>query len=125
MHLSLRYPIPAPSTPCYPNAGGDYAMQCVADIIAASGAPIHVLISESGYLVPATVPDEATKAQAVVAAFTAFAANPSVDGVNYANVDECALYTGTYFAGGCLIDQNGVPLPAYGALQWLASRQFD
>jgi hypothetical protein len=120
MHLSLRYPIPAASTPCYPNAGGDYGMQCVADIQAATGAAVHVLISETGYPVPGYVPDEATKAKAVAAAFPTFAANPAVDGVNYANVDECGLYPTGYFAGGCLIDTTGNPLPAYQALRALA-----
>ena len=56
IHLSLRYPIPPPGTPCFPNPGGDYSMQCVTDIENAAGAPIHVLISESEYLVPAYRP---------------------------------------------------------------------
>jgi hypothetical protein len=124
MHLSLRYPIPPPSTPCYPNRGGDYSMQCVTDVESAAQAPIHVLISESVYTVPASIPDEATKALAVVAAFTAFAANPTVDGVNYANVDECALYRTGYFSGGCIISTSGQALPAYAALQQLAGASF-
>jgi hypothetical protein len=126
IHLSLRYPIPAAGTPCYPSAGGDYSMACVTAIQTAAQAPnLHVLIGETVYPVPSYVPDENTQAAAVVAAFSAFAANPSVDGVNYANVDECGLYpTGSYFAGGCLIDTSGNQLPAYGALQWLASQSF-
>jgi len=124
MHLTLRYPIPPPTTPCYPAAGGDYSMQCVTAIQAAAQAPIHVLISETVYPVPAAVPDEATKAQAVDAAFSAFSTNPTVDGVLYADVDECALYPSGYFAGGCLIDTAGNQLPAYTALQWLATEHF-
>jgi hypothetical protein len=124
IHLSLRYPIPSASTPCYPNSGGDYSMQCITDIESAAQVPIHVLISESGYFVPGSVPDEATKATAVVAEFTAFAADPTVDGASYGNVDECGLYTGGYFAGGCLIDTSGIKLPAYDSLQWLASQHF-
>jgi hypothetical protein len=125
MHLSLRYPIPAASTPCYPNAGGDYDMQCIADIQAATGAAVHVLISESGYPVPAYVPDEATKAKAVAAAFPTFAANPAVDGVSYANVDECGLYPTGYFSGDCLIDTSGNQLPAYAALRSLALAMYQ
>jgi hypothetical protein len=124
MHLSLRYPIPAPTTPCYPNPGGDYSMQCVADIETAAQASIHVLISESAYPVPAAVPDEATKALAVVAEFTTYATNPTVDGVSYANVDECNLYPSGYFSGACLISSTGQVLPAYTALQKLATVQF-
>jgi hypothetical protein len=124
MHLSLRYPIPAPSTPCYPNPGGDYSMQCVADIQAAAQAPIHVLISESVYPVPSAVPDEATKALAVAAEFTAYAANAAVDGVSYANVDECGVYPSGYFSGGCLVSSVGTLLPAYTALAQLAAGHF-
>ena len=89
IHLSLRYPIPAPATPCYPKPGGDYSLQCISDIQAAAKAPIHVIVGETVYAVPGSVRDEAMKAQAVVAAFKAFARDPAVDGVNYANVDEC------------------------------------
>lgn len=123
IHLSLRYPIPAATTPCYPNAGGDYSMQCVTDVENASRAPIHVLISESGYMVPATVPNESVKGDAIAAELAAYAANSTVDGVSYANIDECALYTG-YFSGGCLIDASGHQLPGYSALQWIASQHF-
>jgi hypothetical protein len=124
MHLSLRYPIPTAGTPCYPNPGGDYSMQCITDIQNAAQSPaMHVLISETVYLVTSTVPDEQTKADAAVQALTTFAANPTVDGVSYANIDECGAYTG-YFAGGCLIDTSGNQLPAYGALQWLAIQHF-
>jgi hypothetical protein len=124
MHLSLRYPIPPATTPCYPKPGGDYSMQCVTDIETAAQAPIHVLISETMYPVPASVPDEQTKASAVVAEFTAYAANPTIDGVSYADVDECALYPTGYFFDGCLIDTLGNQLPAFNALQWLATQHF-
>jgi hypothetical protein len=124
MHLSLRYPIPSASTPCYPNPGGDYSMQCVSDVEAATGSKIHVLISETVYTVPGSVPNEQTKADATVAAFTAFANNPTVDGVLYANVDECALYPTGYFADGCLIDTSGTTLPAWNALQWFAAQHL-
>jgi hypothetical protein len=124
MHLSLTYPIPAANVPCAPAPGGAYSMQCVTAIEAAAGAPIHVLISETVYPVPASVPDEQTKAAAVVAAFTAFAANPTVDGVLYANVDECALYPSGGFYDGCLIDTSGNDLPAFYSLQWLAAEHF-
>jgi hypothetical protein len=124
IHLSLRYPIPPSTTPCYPNPGGDYSMQCVTDIETASRSAVHVLISETVYTVPGTVPDEQTKANAAVAAFTAFAADPTVDGVNYANVDECGLYQTGYFSDGCLISTSGEQLPAYAALQWYAAEHF-
>jgi hypothetical protein len=124
LHLSLRYPLPASSTPCYPNAGGDYVLQCVTDIISATQAPVHVLVSETVYPVPAYVPDEATKALAVVSDLTTFASNPSIDGVSYANVDECALYPSGYFFGGCLISISGQILPAYTALQQLATASY-
>jgi hypothetical protein len=124
LHLSLRYPLPQSSTPCYPNAGGDYVLQCVTDIIAAAGAPIHILISETVYPVTGYVPDEATKALAVVSDFTTFAADPSIDGVSYANVDECALYPSGFFLGGCLISISKEILPAYTALQQLATASY-
>jgi hypothetical protein len=125
MHLSLRYPVPPASTPCYPNPGGDYSLQCVADIQSAAGAPVHVLISESVYAIPENVPDEATKALAVVADMTALAGLSSVDGVAYADVDECPLYVGTAFQNGCLINASGQQLPAYGALEALATADFQ
>jgi hypothetical protein len=56
LHLTLRYPLPVSSTPCYPNAGGDYVLQCVSDIISAAQSPIHVLVSETVYPVPGFVP---------------------------------------------------------------------
>lgn len=124
MHLTLVYPIPSSTTPCFPHPGGAYSMQCISDIQTAAGSAVHVLISESVYTVPGNAPDEATKAQATVAAFTAFAANPTVDGVSYANVDECALYPSGYFSGGCLIDTSGKALPAWYSLQWLAAQHF-
>jgi len=124
IHLSLRYPIPPATTPCYPNPGGDYSMQCVTDIETAARAPIHVLISETVYPVPASVPDEQTKATAVVAEFTAYAANPTIDGVLYADVDECASYPSGYFFDGCLINTSGTQLPAFNALQWLATEHL-
>ena len=118
-------PIPPAGTPCYPHVGGDYSVQCISDVQAAAQAPIHVLISETAYSVPAGVPDERTKALAVVADVTAFAAIPSVDGVNYANIDECALYPAGYWSDGCLIDVAGNALPAYAALQYLAALNFN
>jgi hypothetical protein len=124
IHLSLRYPIPPASKPCFPNPFGDYDLQCVADVRAAAGSPVHILIGETAYFVPATVPDEETKARAVVAAFTAFSRLSYVDGVNYANVDECGLYPTGYFSGGCLVDTAGRRLPAYHALSALARRAF-
>ena len=124
MHLNLVYPIPPATAPCFPHAGGTYSLQCVTDIETAAQAPIHVLISELEYPVPAAVPDEQTKASALVAAFTAYAANPTVDGVSYANIDECGLYPSGYFSDGCLIDMSGNALPGLYALQWLASQHF-
>jgi hypothetical protein len=126
MHLSLVYPIPSASTPCYPNSGGEYSMHCVTDVIAATGnTNTHVLIGETVYPVPADVSTEQLKATATVAAYTAFAANPLVDGVVYANVDECALYTSGYFEGGCLIDTSNTQLPAYAALKSMALQYFQ
>jgi hypothetical protein len=121
IHLYLPYPIPPAGTPCFPNPGGNYGMQCITDIQTAAHAPaMHVLIGETAYMVPSTVPNEATKATAVVDAFKKFGLQNLVDGANYANVDECALYPTGYFSGACLIDANGNKLPAYGALQTLA-----
>jgi hypothetical protein len=124
IHLSLRYPIPAATTPCFPHPGGDYSMQCVADIRTAAHAPLHILIGETVYVVPGSVPSEAVKAKAVVAEFDAFAADPLIDGANYANVDECALYSHGYFVGGCLVDAAGNKLPAYDALREANKRGF-
>lgn len=124
IHLTLNYPIPAPSTPCHPAWFGKYSLQCVADIQHAAHARIHILIGETVYPVPRGVPDEATKARAVVAAFEAFARDPDIDGVLYANVDECDVYPSGYFVGGCLVDSIGTKLPAYTALQRLAARAY-
>jgi len=123
MHLSLRYPLRPAGTPCYPNAGGDYTLQCIADVRAAARIA-HVLITETVYPQPAYVPDEATKALAVAASFAAFAADPNVDGVLYANVDECASYPTGFFAGGCLISTTTAVLPAYTVLAGLATTYF-
>ena len=126
IHLALKYPIPAAGTPCYPNSGGQYSLQCVADVISASGSSAtHILIGETVYPVPNDVADEATKATATVAAFTAYSRLPAVDGVVYANLDECALYPSGYFSGGCLINTSNQQLPAYGALQSLALQYFQ
>jgi hypothetical protein len=122
VHLSLRYPLPALGTPCYPNAGGDYSMRCIDDIQVAAHTNVHVIVGETGYFVPNSVPNEETKAKAVAGAFHALAANPTVDGVNYANVDECDLYPNGYFIGGCLVDSLGNKLPAYRTLQRLTAR---
>jgi hypothetical protein len=124
MHLTLRYPIPPSTTPCYPNAGGDYSMQCVKDVEAAAGSPVHVLISETVYNVPGSVPDEQAKADAAVAEFAAFSNDPTIDGALYANVDECGLYPSGYFSGGCLIDTYGNYLPAWNALQWFVAQHL-
>jgi hypothetical protein len=125
MHLFLPWPIPSSSTPCFPAAGGNYDMQCVAAIRTAAGsAALHVLIGETGYMVTSSVPDEATKATAAVAAMKLFAQDPNIDGALYSNVDECALYPSGAFAGGCLIDVNNNVLPAYTALQSLAQTSF-
>ena len=125
IHLFMPYPIPATATPCFPNAGGNYDLQCVTDIRTAAGnASLHVLIGETAFMVTSTVPDETTKALAVVAAMNLFATDANIDGVNYANVDECALYPTGAFAGGCLIDTTGAQLPAYGALSALAAASF-
>ena len=124
IHLSLRYPIPSSSTPCYPQAGGDYSMQCIADIRQAAHAPIHLIVGETVYTVPGSVRDEAMKAQAVVAELEAFARVPYIDGVSYANIDECDLYPSGYFVGGCLIDAIGNKLPGYTALRNLTTTAY-
>jgi hypothetical protein len=121
IHLYLPYPIPPDTTPCFPNPGGNYSMQCVTDIQTAAHSPtMHVLIGETAYMVPSSVPSEAVKATAVVAAFKRFGLATLVDGANYANVDECALYPTGYFSGACLVNTSGTKLAAYGALQTLA-----
>jgi hypothetical protein len=120
MHMTLRYPIPSASTPCYPKVGGDYSMQCITDVEAAAEAPIHVLISETVYPVPGLVPDEQTKGQAIIDEMAAFEANTTIDGALYANVDECPLYPSGFFYDGCLIDSSGGRLAAFTMLQWYA-----
>lgn len=124
VHLSLRYPLRPANAPCYPHAGGDYTMQCIADVQHAAHAPVHVIVGETVFTIPGSVPDEATKATAIVSALKAFAANPYVDGVNYANVDDCGLYPSGIFAGGCIVDMSGRKLPGYAALKALATRAF-
>jgi hypothetical protein len=124
IHLSVNYPVPSPSTPCHPAWFGKYSLRCIADIRHAAHASVHILIGETGFPVPHAVPDEATKARAVVDEFEAFARDPDIDGVLYANVDECDLYPSGYFVGGCLVDSIGTKLPAYTALQQLAARAY-
>ena len=125
MHLFTHYPIPPDSTPCYPNPGGDYSLQCVSDIRAAAHDPnLHILIGETAFVIPATVPNEDVKARAVVELMNRFAADPLIDGVSYANVDECDLYPTGFFVGGCLVDSIGTKLPAYTALATLAHQDF-
>jgi hypothetical protein len=124
LHLSLQYPIPPAATPCFPHAGGEYAMSCISDIQTAAQSPVHVIIGETVYPVPGAVPNEVAKASATVAEYTAFAADRMIDGVSYANVDECASYTSGYFVGGCLISTSNVKLPAFDALKALAISHF-
>ena len=120
IHLSVRYPSPPADTPC-----SSYSMRCIADIQTAAHAPVHMIIGETVYLVPNSVPNETVKAAAIVAEMNAFAANKYVDGVNYANVDECDLYPpGNYFVGGCLVDSLGTQLPGYVALKALAQSAY-
>lgn len=121
IHMFLSYPLPDARQPCYPT----YSFQCISAIQTAAHAPtLHVLIGETAYMIPSTVRDEATKAKAVVDAIRAFASYKFVDGVSYANVDECDLYPNGYFFGGCLVDSVGTKLPAYAALQALAKTAF-
>jgi hypothetical protein len=124
LHLFMRYPLPPPGAACS-GLGAKYSMQCVADVQKAThAAQMHVLIGEMAFTVPGSVPDEATKATAVVEAMQQFAQLPLVDGVNYANVDECDLYPSGFFSGGCLLDSVGNKLPAYAALQTLAAKYY-
>ena len=114
VHLSLRYPIPPAGTPCYPNAGGDYGVACVSDAANASGNPaLPMMIGETVITWSGMVPDAATKAIADPAELRAFAAMPSVRYINFANLDECALYPSGYFANGCLVDLNNAHVPAW------------
>jgi hypothetical protein len=125
IHLFLPYPIPSNTTPCFPASGGNYDYQCVTAVRTAAGqSALHVLIGETAFMVPSTVPTEAVKATAVVAEMEMFAADPNIDGVNYANVDECAFYPSGPFFGGCLVNTSGVKLPAYGALAALAAADY-
>lgn len=125
VHLFMPWPLPSTTTPCAPAGGGSYGIACVAAIQTAANAPsLHVLVSETEFMVPASVPDESTKAVATVAAMNMFAGDLSVDGASYANVDECALYPTGEFSGGCLIAVSGATLPAYTALQALAQTDF-
>ncbi len=125
MHLYLPYTIPSAGTPCFPNTGGQYDLQCVTDMQTAAHAPtMHILLGETGYMVPSSVPDENTKATAIVAEFNLLAQNPYIDGANYSNVDECALYPSGNFMGECLIDVSGNILPGYTALASLAASEF-
>jgi hypothetical protein len=122
LHLSLTYPLPPAGTPCYPQA----TVRCITDIqLAAQSLVMHVIIGEMGYFVPSSVPNETTKASAIVAAMTAFANDPFVDLALYDNVDECASYPSGYFMGGCLINTSGNILPGYTALASLAKSDYQ
>ena len=125
MHMSLRYPVLNSQAPCYPAKGGDYSVACLTAVQTAAGAKIHLLISESVYPVSSAEPTEEMKAQAVSYDFAMLSHYSSVDGVSYANVDECAFYpTGTW-SGGCLIDVDDNVLPAYKTLQSIAATSFQ
>ena len=124
IHFSLRYPAPPANTPCYPAIGGDYTMQCITAIQNAAHAPIHVIIGETVYTVPGSVPDEATKAAAAVAEMNTFSASSIIDGASWSNVDECASYPTGFFSDGCLVDVSGNKLPAYSALSAQAAASF-
>jgi hypothetical protein len=124
IHISLRYPIVPDATPCYPQPGGDYGIACIEDVRRAAHAPVHVIVGETAYFVPGNVRDEDEKAKAVVAEFQEFAKQPYIDGVNYANIDECDLYPNGYFKGGCLVDSLDARLPAFFALQHLAAAAY-
>ncbi len=125
LHLYEHYPLPPLTKPCYPNPGGDYTAQCITDVRNATHDPaIHILIGETAFLVPATVPDEATKAKATVELMQVFAADKLIDGVNYANIDECDLYPTGFFFGGCLVSSTGEKLAGYTALQKLATANY-
>jgi hypothetical protein len=124
VHLYFPYPMPRDSTPCFPNSGGNYDVQCLTDVRTAANSPtMRILVGETAYLVTSTVPNEAAKATATVALMNHLGTEPYVDGVNYANVDECALYPTGYFVGGCLINTAGQQLPAYSALATWALSQ--
>ncbi len=124
LHVSLRFPLVPDSTPCYPQPGGNYGLQCIQDVRNAAHAPVHILIGETAYFVPGNVADEQMKAVAVVDELRTFAAQPYIDGVNYANVDECDLYPDGYFKGGCLVDSLNTKLPAFTSLQHLAASDY-
>jgi hypothetical protein len=125
IHMYLKYPVPPPSAPCDLGRGGQYSVACAATIRQAAHDPeLHILIGETAFLIPATVPDEADKAIAIVATMKEFADDPLVDGVNYANVDECDFYPSGFFMGGCLVDSTGNRLPAYAALRALATTTY-
>ncbi|GAC1302569.1 MAG: hypothetical protein NVSMB21_00650 [Vulcanimicrobiaceae bacterium] len=113
-HLTLRIPIPAPGTPCYPNAGGDYSVACLSDLQNAAGnAALPMMIGETVIFWPNWVADANAQAQAIPAELHALAAAPGVKYINYANLDECALYAGGYFRNGCIVDVNNAHTPAW------------
>ncbi|GAC1570752.1 MAG: hypothetical protein NVS3B20_02510 [Polyangiales bacterium] len=112
-HLSLRYPIPPASTPCYPNPGGDYSIACLADLRVAAGAPVPLMIGETVVTWPGMVKDAAAQAIAAPATLRALAAAPGVRYINYANLDECGLYPSGYFMNGCIVDKSNVHVPAW------------
>jgi len=125
IHMYLKYPVPPPSAPCGFATGGQYSVGCAETIReAAHDRSLHILIGETAFLVPSTVPDEAAKAIATVDTMKEFAADPLIDGVNYANVDECDLYPSGFFMGGCLVDSVGNRLPAYATLRALATTAY-
>ncbi|GAC1542623.1 MAG: hypothetical protein NVS3B10_07010 [Polyangiales bacterium] len=115
-HLSLRYPLPPAGTPCYPNPGGDYTVECLADLRKAAGSPVPLMIGETVVTWPGEVPDAATKAIAAPIVLRALAAAPGVRYINYANLDECALYPSGYFTNGCLVDESNAHVPGWDAV---------
>ncbi|GAC1306396.1 MAG: hypothetical protein NVSMB21_09100 [Vulcanimicrobiaceae bacterium] len=124
MHLGLRYPLRPRSTPCFPNAGGDYSLQCIPDIQHASGkANLPIMIGETAVTWPGMVPDEEAQASFAPAALRAMAAMPGVRYINYANLDECALYPSGYFMNGCIVDKDDVRVPAWRAVRAVFRRR--
>lgn len=114
-HLSVAYPAPRAGTPCNENQKGDYDLQCLTDLQNAAGDPnLPLMIGETVITWPGFVRDAQTQAQAVPADLRALASAPGVRYVNYANLDECALYApDNYFHNGCLIDSNNNHVPAW------------
>lgn len=95
---------------------GDYTVEYLADLRTAARAPVPLMIGETVVTWPGEIPDAATQAIAAPLIAPRARRGAGVRYINYANLDECALYPSGCFMNGCIVDivdTNNAHLPAW------------